>query len=104
MIGEWRCRIFTLSGEWRHRGMVIEGLIMPTKTRKRGFSSSRIRNYMLNKRAIVVGKSRARLGIRVVGSRSITPVPAWRNTPSRTAVLRNTGLMQDHRGRCALTQ
>ncbi|KAL8505141.1 hypothetical protein ACS0TY_016376 [Phlomoides rotata] len=75
----------------RHRGMIIEGLTMPTKTRKRGCSSSsssssRIRNYRLNKRAIVVGKSRAGLGIRVVGSRSTTPVPAWRNTPSRTAV------------------
>lgn len=75
----------------RHRGMIIEGLTMPAKTRKRGCSSSsssssRIRHYRLNKRAIAVGKSRAGLGIGVVGSRSTTPVPTWRNTPSRTAI------------------
>lgn len=61
---------------------------MATKIRKRGCSSSsssssRIRHYRLNKRAIVVDKSRAGLAI---GSRSTTPVPTWRNTPSRGAV------------------
>ncbi|XP_057784771.1 uncharacterized protein At5g41620-like isoform X2 [Salvia miltiorrhiza] len=62
-----------------HRGVMMEGIAMPTKTRKRGCSSSsssssRIHHYRLNKRAIVVGRSRAGLG----GSRSGTQVPTWR--------------------------
>ncbi|KAL3825733.1 hypothetical protein ACJIZ3_021762 [Penstemon smallii] len=60
-----------------HRGVMI-----PTKIRKRGCSSSsstssRIHNYRLNKRAILVPKNRVGL---VIGSRSTTPVPTWRTT------------------------
>ncbi|KAI3447429.1 hypothetical protein Pfo_004094 [Paulownia fortunei] len=74
-----------------HRGVMMEGLIMPTKIRKRGCSSSsssssRIHNYRLNKRVILVGKSRAGLGIGLGGSRSSTPVPTWRTTPLRSAI------------------
>lgn len=63
----------------------MEGLIMPTKVRKRGCSSSsssssRYLHYRLNKRAIVVSRGRAGLG----GSRSGTPAPTW-----GTALLRN---------------
>ncbi|KAG6403854.1 hypothetical protein SASPL_136088 [Salvia splendens] len=57
----------------RHGGVMMEGIAI-TKTRKRGCSpssssSSRIHHYRLNKRAIMVGRSRAGLG----GSRSATP-------------------------------
>ncbi|KAG8376766.1 hypothetical protein BUALT_Bualt09G0098000 [Buddleja alternifolia] len=74
-----------------HREMIREGLIMPTKIRKRGCSSSsssssRINNYRLNKRAILVGKNRAGLGIGLGRSRSSTPVPAWRMTPLRSVI------------------
>ncbi|KAL8517722.1 hypothetical protein ACS0TY_015813 [Phlomoides rotata] len=67
------------------RGMMIDGLIMPTKIRKRGCSSSsssssRIYSYRLNKRAILVGKNRAGVGIGLGRSRSNTPVPTWRTT------------------------
>lgn len=66
----------------------MDGLIMPTKIRKRGCSSSsssssRIRNHRLNKRA---GKTRAGLLIGIGGSRSSTPVPTWRTAPLRSAV------------------
>ncbi|KAK6139879.1 hypothetical protein DH2020_026393 [Rehmannia glutinosa] len=73
----------------------MEGLIVPTKIRKRGCSSSsssssRVYNYRLNKRAILVGKNRAGIGLGVgIGlgrSRSTTPVPTWRTTPLRTAI------------------
>ncbi|KAL8036405.1 hypothetical protein ABFX02_12G156400 [Erythranthe guttata] len=57
---------------------------MPRERRKRGCSSSssasassRIRNYRLNKRAILVGRTRAGLG----GSRSSNPVPVSRTAP-----------------------
>ncbi|XP_051114399.1 uncharacterized protein LOC127240016 isoform X2 [Andrographis paniculata] len=70
----------------RDRGVIIEGLIMPMKIRKRGCSSSsssssRIRNHRLNKRA---GKTTrpCRLG----GSRSNTPVPTWRTVPLKSGV------------------
>lgn len=67
--------------------MMLEGLAMPTKIRKRGnssspSSSSRIYNYRFNKRAILVGKNRAGLG----RSRSSTPVPIWRTTPLRSVI------------------
>lgn len=69
------------------REVMLEGLDVPTKIRKRGCSSSpssssRIYNYRFNKRAILVGKSRAGLG----RSRSSTPVPLWRTTPLRSAI------------------
>ncbi|XP_011094278.1 uncharacterized protein At5g41620 [Sesamum indicum] len=69
------------------RGMMMDGLMVPTKTRKRGCSSSsssssRIYSYRLNKRAILVGKNRTGLG----KSRSSTPVPTWRTTPLRSAI------------------
>ncbi|KAL0344819.1 UNVERIFIED_CONTAM: hypothetical protein Sradi_4313200 [Sesamum radiatum] len=75
----------------RHRVVTMEGLIMPTKIRKRGCSSSsssssRIQNYRLNKRVILVGKSRAGLGIGLGGSRSNTPVPTWRTTHLKSAI------------------
>ncbi|KAL6559151.1 hypothetical protein OROHE_006520 [Orobanche hederae] len=75
----------------RHRGVVMEGMILPTKIRKRGCSSSsssssRVYNYRMNKRAILVGKNRAGIGIGLGRSRSTTPVPAWRTTPLRTAI------------------
>ncbi|KAL1541408.1 hypothetical protein AAHA92_25632 [Salvia divinorum] len=60
----------------RHGGLLMEGMgiAMPSKTRKRGCSpssssSSRIHRYRLNKRAIVVGRTRVGHG----GSRSVTP-------------------------------
>lgn len=64
---------------------------MTTKIRKRGCSSSsstssRVHNYRLNKRAILVGKNRAGVGIRHGGSRSTTPVPVWRTTPLRSGI------------------
>ncbi|KAI3471902.1 hypothetical protein Pfo_028590 [Paulownia fortunei] len=74
-----------------HRGVMMEGLMVPTKIRKRGCSSSsssssRIYNYRLNKRAILVGKNRAGIGIGLGRSRSSTPVPTWRTTPLRSAI------------------
>ncbi|KZV17957.1 hypothetical protein F511_42011 [Dorcoceras hygrometricum] len=74
-----------------HRGTIMEGLIVPTKIRKRGCSSSsstssRIHSYRLNKRAILVGKNRSGLRIVHEGSRSTTPVPLWRTTPLRSAI------------------
>ncbi|KAK4432592.1 hypothetical protein Salat_1021400 [Sesamum alatum] len=80
-----------MTSRQRHKVMTMEGLIMPTKIRKRGCSSSsssssRIHNYRLNKRAILVGKSRAGLGIGLGGSRSSTPVPTWRTTPMKSAI------------------
>ncbi|KAL2503060.1 hypothetical protein Fot_36908 [Forsythia ovata] len=73
-----------------YRGL-MEGLMVPTKTRKRecsspSSSSSRIHNYRLNKRAILVGKNRVGLGIGLGGSRSSTPVPTWRTTPLRSTI------------------
>lgn len=70
-----------------HREVMMEGMNEPTKIRKRGnssspSSSSRIHNYRLSKRAILVGKNRAGLG----RSRSSTPVPIWRTTPLRSAI------------------
>lgn len=70
------------------REAMMEGLDVPTKIRKRrGYSSSpssssRIYNYRLSKRAILVGKNRAGLG----SSRSSTPVPTWRTAPLRSAI------------------
>ena len=60
---------------------MMSGLNEPTKIRKRGnssspSSSSRIYNYRLSKRAILVRKNRAGLG----RSRSSTPVPTWRTS------------------------
>ncbi|XP_011077826.1 uncharacterized protein At5g41620 [Sesamum indicum] len=80
-----------MTSRQRHRMVTMESLIMPTKIRKRGCSSSsssssRIHNYRLNKRAILVGKSRAGLGIGLGGSRSSTPVPTWRTTPLKSAI------------------
>ncbi|KAL7096537.1 hypothetical protein ACP275_10G085600 [Erythranthe tilingii] len=74
-----------------HRGVVIDGVMVPTKIRKRGSSStssssSRVYNYRLNKRAILVGKNRAGLGIGPGRSRSSTPAPAWRTAALRGAV------------------
>ncbi|CAA2966560.1 golgin family A [Olea europaea subsp. europaea] len=73
-----------------YRGL-MEGLMESTKTRKRecsspSSSSSRIHNYRLNKRAILVGKNRVGLGIGLGGSRSSTPVPTWRTTPLRSNI------------------
>ncbi|CAA3021275.1 golgin family A [Olea europaea subsp. europaea] len=73
-----------------HRGL-MEGLMVPPKTRKRecsspSSSSSRIRSNRLNKRAILVGKNRFGLGIGLGGSRSGTPVPTWRTTPLRSTI------------------
>lgn len=70
---------------------MLEGLNVPTKIRKRGCSSSpssssRIYNYRLNKRAILVVKNRAGLGVGLGRSRSSTPVPIWRTTPLRSAI------------------
>ncbi|KAL0426575.1 UNVERIFIED_CONTAM: hypothetical protein Slati_2832300 [Sesamum latifolium] len=80
-----------MTSRQRHRVVTMEGLIMPTKIRKRGCSSSsssssRIHNYRLNKRAILVGKTRAGLGIGLGGSRSNTPMPTWRTTPLKSAI------------------
>ncbi|CAA0818809.1 Unknown protein [Striga hermonthica] len=74
-----------------HRGPIMEGLMGPTKIRKRGCSSSsstssRVYNYRLNKRAIMAGKNRAGLAVGLGRSRSTTPVPTWRTTPLRAAV------------------
>ncbi|KAL8039798.1 hypothetical protein ABFX02_10G059600 [Erythranthe guttata] len=74
-----------------HRGVIIDGVMVPTKIRKRGSSStssssSRVYNYRLNKRAILVGKNRAGLGIGPGRSRSSTPAPAWRTAALRGAV------------------
>ncbi|XP_057777997.1 uncharacterized protein At5g41620-like isoform X1 [Salvia miltiorrhiza] len=73
-----------------HREVMMEGLNLnePTKIRKRGCSSSpssssRIYNYRLSKRAILVGKNR---GVGLGRSRSSTPVPTWRTTPLRGAI------------------
>ncbi|KAL0410155.1 UNVERIFIED_CONTAM: hypothetical protein Slati_3605200 [Sesamum latifolium] len=71
--------------------MMMDGLMVPTKIRKRGCSSSsssssRIYSYRLNKRAILVGKNRTGLGIGLGKSRSSTPVPTWRTTPLRSAI------------------
>lgn len=73
------------------RGAIMEGRLVTTKIRKRGCSSSsstssRVHNYRLNKRAILVGKNRAGVGIRHGGSRSTTPVPVWRTTPLRSGI------------------
>ncbi|XP_073289508.1 uncharacterized protein [Primulina huaijiensis] len=73
------------------RGAIMEGRLVPTKIRKRGCSSSsstssRVHNYRLNKRAILVGKNRAGVGIGHGGSRSTTPVPVWRTTPLRSGI------------------
>ncbi|KAL3839318.1 hypothetical protein ACJIZ3_023909 [Penstemon smallii] len=64
------------------------GVMIPTKIRKRGCSSSsssssRIQNYRLNKKPIIIGKNRAGL---LIGSRSSTPVPTWRTTPLRSGI------------------
>lgn len=72
-------------------GAMMEGRLVPTKIRKRGCSSSsstssRVHNYRLNKRAILVGKNRAGVGIGHGGSRSTTPVPVWRTTPLRSGI------------------
>lgn len=72
----------------KHKVMIMDGLIMPTKIRKRGCSSSsssssRIRNHRLNKRA---GNTRAEHLIGLAGSRSTTPVPMWKTTPLRSVV------------------
>ncbi|KAL3628194.1 hypothetical protein CASFOL_027240 [Castilleja foliolosa] len=74
-----------------HRGVMMEDLMGPTKIRKRGCSSSsssssRVYNYRLNKKAILVGKSRAGTGIGLGRSRSNTPVPTWRNPLPRAAI------------------
>ncbi|KAL3642716.1 hypothetical protein CASFOL_013531 [Castilleja foliolosa] len=74
-----------------HREMMMKGLMGPTKIRKRGCSSpssssSRVYNYRLNKRAILVGKSRVGTGIGLGRSRSNTPVPTWRTPSMRAAI------------------
>ncbi|XP_076935255.1 uncharacterized protein LOC143601846 [Bidens hawaiensis] len=75
----------------RHSNRVVDGLIPGyDKIRKRGCSSSpssssKVHNYRF-KRAIMVGKTRVG-----GGSRSSTPAPSWRMTPSSKSKLGGGG-------------
>ncbi|XP_076921155.1 uncharacterized protein LOC143582493 [Bidens hawaiensis] len=75
----------------RHSNRVVDGLIPGyDKIRKRGCSSSpssssKLHNYRF-KRAIMVGKTRVG-----GGSRSSTPAPSWRMTPSSKSKLGGGG-------------